>query len=65
MKLKRSPQRDFCGNPMSTISSCSTFAGIPSAEALEFYEQMKAADPRQRIRLPDGPPKVPVAYLAR
>src|SRR5712692_29993 len=29
MKLKRSPQRDFCGDPMSTISSCSTFADTP------------------------------------
>src|SRR6266566_6404655 len=33
MKRKRSPERDFCGNPMSTISSCSLFADAPT-EAL-------------------------------
>jgi response regulator RpfG family c-di-GMP phosphodiesterase len=31
------------------------------AEALEFYEQIKAADPRQRIVFLTGPPK----YLSR
>jgi hypothetical protein len=31
------------------------------AEALEFYEQIRAADPRQRMVLLTGPPK----YLSR
>jgi CheY-like chemotaxis protein len=30
-------------------------------EALEFYEQIRAADPRQRIVFPTGPPK----YVSR
>ena len=61
MKLKRSPPRDFCGNPMSTISSCSTFAGTPREEALEFYEQIKGASPRQQFAFLMGPPR----YLSR
>ena len=61
MKRKRSPQRDFSGNLRSTISSCSTFAEYSPAEALEFYEQIRAADPRQRIVFLTGPPK----YVSR
>ena len=34
-------------------------------EALEFYEQIRDASPRQQFAFLIGPPKVPVAYLAR
>ena len=56
-----SRQRDFCGNLMSTISSCSTFAGTPARKRSNSTSRLGQRDPRQRIVFLTGPPK----YVSR
>jgi len=59
MKLERSPQRDFCGDPMSTIML--DVRRYSPAEALEFYGEVMHRSPHEHFVFLLGPPK----YLSR
>ena len=56
MPSRISPERDFCGTPMSTTWSCSTFADTLPGIQLEFCEQLKDRSPQQRIVFLVGAP---------
>ena len=65
MKLKRSPAARFLWQPQVYDLVMFDIRRYSREEALEFYEQIRAAGPTAANRLPHRAPKIPFEYMAQ